>query len=215
MSVSAASLISCSTFQLGIPNCALFFQDKYARGDIYCCSSILNTLCFLVNFFLNQVNGSCSLNKNCIINNNLIIIEREKNSGASTDSKVFLMKRFSFPVLCHSALKAIKATSSSKHSNTLRFSWQHKCCCVFSLPCTEAAWAIKSTRQIEPNSTRIQKHRPLLLNKGQGKQGWAEMGLLNFQVPRGPGHKDGCWQLAGLMSVVNPVTGAVLTMLPF
>lgn len=80
MSVSAASLISCSTFQLGIPNRALFFQDKCARGGIYCCSSILNTPRFLV-FFLSQGNSSCSLNKSCIINNNLIIIEERRILG--------------------------------------------------------------------------------------------------------------------------------------
>lgn len=44
LNVSLCScLISCSTFQLGIPNHTLFFQDKYAGGDIYSYSSILNT----------------------------------------------------------------------------------------------------------------------------------------------------------------------------
>lgn len=44
LNVSLCSRLICwSTFQLGIPNHTLFFQDKYARGDIYCYSSILNT----------------------------------------------------------------------------------------------------------------------------------------------------------------------------
>lgn len=44
LNVSLCShLISRSTFQLGIPNHTLFFQDKYARGGIYYYSSILNT----------------------------------------------------------------------------------------------------------------------------------------------------------------------------
>ena len=44
LNVSLCScLISCSTFQLGIPNHTLFFQDKYAGGGIYCYSGILNT----------------------------------------------------------------------------------------------------------------------------------------------------------------------------
>lgn len=44
LNVSLCShLISHSTFQLGIPNHTLFFQDKYARGGIYYYSSILNT----------------------------------------------------------------------------------------------------------------------------------------------------------------------------
>lgn len=95
MSVFAAGLISCSTFQLGIPNRALFFQDKYARGDIYCCSDILNTV-----HFLNQVNGSCSLYKNHINNNKLIIIgKKEEKSVLSVGNLQVLMKSFSFPFL--------------------------------------------------------------------------------------------------------------------